>query len=380
MKMSHVRRAIALSAVILAVNSYAGQEDDSKKAVVPMEQPAPSRWSLSIGAAVSSIKTTFNSDPGLLTLGATDPSVGGGVYNGGPNPALYRLGGSVGAGGANADAINGVNGSTTFANPVAQVLPVATTSPIGATPGTAGSATFLGRTYTSLGGSDDTETSVGPYIKLAYDLWDSSDKTVHLSPFFQYTFTTAFASGPSYVGVNNVTTTYATYVDGPSAAHTGSVFAVYNAGAAAAGLSGNFIDTPSADVNPSQAITTQVGIVGNGLNIYMHTFTLGFDLTKDLCDRVHLVLSTGPTLNLFDTDLSSAAGGVAVSDNSKQTIRFGWIGQLGVIVDLDSRKRWFVETSANYHYVDPFTVSNGLSSARVQASSWGAELGVGLRF
>jgi len=377
MKMSHVRGAIALSAVILAVNAYAGDED-SKKAVVPMEQPAPSRWSLSIGAAVSSIKTTFNADPVLID--PADPAVGGGVYSGGPNPTLYRLGGSVGAGGPNADAINGVNGSTTFANPVAQVLPVATTSPIGILPGVAGSATYLGRTYTPLGGSDNTEPSVGPYIKLAYDLWDNRDKTIHLSPFFQYTFTTAFTSGPSYVGVNDVTTTYATYADGPSAVHPGAVFAVYNAAAAAPGLSGNFIDTPGADVNPTQVIATQVAVVGNGLNIYMHTFTLGFDLTKDLCDRVHLVLSTGPTLNLFDTDLSSSAGGLAVASNSKQTIRFGWIGQLGLVIDLDSRKRWFVETSGNYHYVDPFTVSDGLSTARVQASSWGAELGLGLHF
>ena len=53
--------------------AYAG-DDDSKKAVVPMEQPAVSRWSLSTGATVSSIKSTFHTDPGAVNL--NDGSVG----------------------------------------------------------------------------------------------------------------------------------------------------------------------------------------------------------------------------------------------------------------------------------------------------------------
>jgi hypothetical protein len=121
----------------------------------------------------------------------------------------------------------------------------------------------------------------------------------------------------------------------------------------------------------------------------MHTFTLGFDLSRNLGDRVHLVLSTGPTLNLFDTDFSTMSTGFSggtpfagppTPSHSSQKFRFGWVGQLGVIVDLDSNKRYFVEASGNYHWVQDFNVTDGGTSAKVNASSWGASLGLGARF
>jgi hypothetical protein len=334
MKSYDIRWTTALFIIILALNSYAG-DDDSKKAIVPTEPPAPSRWSVSAGATVSSIKTSFRTDPSAIGLLGS-----AGIYNGGPTPLVYE---------------NGTVGPVDFPGVAFY------------TGGTL-NASVTGRTFNGIttipGISSDTEDSVGPYIKLAYDLLDFDSNSSHLSLFGQYTFTTAFDSGND--PLTNVSTTYF-FSDGPL------TNLVYNAA---------LVPRPSS-FNPVQSFGPQVGRVGSGLNIDMHTFTLGMDFTQDITSRVHLVVSTGPTLNLFYTGLASTLllpTGAITARSDDSTLRFGWIGQLGVQIDLDADRRWFIETSGNYHWVTPFTVATAISSAKVQASSWGAELGLGYRF
>ena len=351
MKSFDIRWATALSTFILALHSYAGVED-TKKVIVPPEAPAPSRWSLSAGAAVSSIKATFQADPGLVNV--LDPSTA--IYNG-TAPQTYGNG-VVGAAGSGVPS----PGTTSFSG-----------SPNITTAGSVDfdSVGFFSTNVLAPGPVSDTELSLGGYIHLAYDAIDFDSNTLHLSPFGQYTFTTAFDSG---ISPFPAATTNIFYESTPALLATSSL-RYSPAVTAPNGLTYPYKTT---------SLPFTAAYILSGVNIDMHTFNLGVDLTKDLTDRLHLVVTTGPTANLFETGFVStpvgfpAGYGPVRSDNS--TWRFGWVGQVGVQIDLDSNKRWFLEGSGNYHWVTPFTVSTPLSSAKIQASSWGAELGFGLHF
>lgn len=63
-----------------------------------------------------------------------------------------------------------------------------------------------------------------------------------------------------------------------------------------------------------------------------------------------------------------------------QEIQWGVYGELALKLDMDARKRWFMEMFARYDYVPKFSVSDGATSAQIDASSWGAGIGVGYRF
>jgi len=244
--------------------------------------------------------------------------------------------------------LNGVVGASGPNNPTPNVTS-ATGGVRAGRPSRAGTISFTGAAFSSGLEASDTELSVGPYVKLAYDAFDLEGGTLHFSPFLQYTFTTAFDSANS-AGTETLSTV--TYQAAPPA---NTVM---------------FAGPPPAI--PTQTFQRPFGVRGpaSGINIYMHTFTLGFDMTKDLTDRVHLVLSTGPCLNYFNTGLTSAAPVAGISRSSNDTVCWGWIGQVGVTVDLDSKKRWYIEASGNYHYAEPFSVSDTITSAKVNASSW----------
>lgn len=65
---------------------------------------------------------------------------------------------------------------------------------------------------------------------------------------------------------------------------------------------------------------------------------------------------------------------------SGQHFEAGVFGQVTLEVDLDAAKRWFVEMYARYDYVPTFTISDGATSTSIDASSWGAGIGIGLHF
>src|ERR1700677_1167658 len=176
-------------AVLFSVMSHiacAGDEKDDKKLIIPPDAD-PSRWSVSAGVTLSSIKTTFRGDPTLVqVLSGAGP--GGGsldIYTGGPAAVVYKDG-SVGLPGTTdpTDGTTGFSGGT--------VVPVQT----GQFGFALSQAVFhsSGGALNPLGEDSDTGLSVGPYIKLAYLLreWDNKNS---ISLFAQYTFTTAFDSG-----------------------------------------------------------------------------------------------------------------------------------------------------------------------------------------
>ncbi len=69
-----------------------------------------------------------------------------------------------------------------------------------------------------------------------------------------------------------------------------------------------------------------------------------------------------------------------VNRGSAQEFKCGVFGELSLEVDLDAAKRWFVEVYARYDYVPSFTISEGGSTATIDASSWGSGIGLGFRF
>ena len=69
-----------------------------------------------------------------------------------------------------------------------------------------------------------------------------------------------------------------------------------------------------------------------------------------------------------------------VNRYSGQELEWGVFGQLALQADLDAQKRWFMEAFVRYDYVPEFTVSDGATSVSIDASSWGAGVGVGFRF
>src|ERR1700677_2858342 len=163
MKSFDIRWATALSTMILALHSYAG-EPDNKKEIIPPEA-VPSRWSVSGGPAVSSIKATFQANPGLVNL--LDPPHG--IYTGGAEQVY--LDGTVGIGGPS----NPAAGETGFTGGTRTILNADESA-----------ETFHGLSAFPAGPVSDTETSLGGYVKLAYDAFDFDSNTLHLSPFAQY--------------------------------------------------------------------------------------------------------------------------------------------------------------------------------------------------
>ncbi len=51
---------------------------------------------------------------------------------------------------------------------------------------------------------------------------------------------------------------------------------------------------------------------------------------------------------------------------------------MNLIIDL--KGNFFVEFNGGYHYVDEANISGGGASADIDASSWSAGAGIGLRF
>jgi hypothetical protein len=165
----------------------------------------------------------------------------------------------------------------------------------------------------------------------------------------------------------------------------GGIGLVYNAAAINQNV---FTNSGPFAINPRDQLETVFvssgGVTRSHVNVDSHTFVLGADFTKDVGSRVHLVLSAGAIINFFDCDFTtqSVVGSSSFPSYSKsgQEIRFGGIVQVGVNIDLDSKKRYFAEISTNYHLVDKLNVSAPTGSVSINASSWGVSFGIGHRF
>ena len=69
-----------------------------------------------------------------------------------------------------------------------------------------------------------------------------------------------------------------------------------------------------------------------------------------------------------------------VNTKSTQKFQVGAFAEVALQLDLDPHKRWYAELYGRYDYVPKFSVSDGSSSASIDAASFGAGAGIGVRF
>ncbi len=59
---------------------------------------------------------------------------------------------------------------------------------------------------------------------------------------------------------------------------------------------------------------------------------------------------------------------------------FGLSADAHMILDLNAEKTWFLDVWGKYHWIDEFSVSNGIGTANIDMSSWETGLALGFRF
>ena len=88
----------------------------------------------------------------------------------------------------------------------------------------------------------------------------------------------------------------------------------------------------------------------------------------------------GKGANVNSPRLPGTDVGHRVWRDSGTELRWGAAVQGSLLWDLDDQDAWFVEFWGRYDYVSPFTISNGVTSSRIDASSWSMGAGLGYRF
>ena len=119
------------------------------------------------------------------------------------------------------------------------------------------------------------------------------------------------------------------------------------------------------------------------LDVNLHEFVLGFELTKDLADRVHLFASVGPAFDVVDWHLNTETrvGNQTLKSNaSDQAFKVGVATQGGISFDLDKEKLWAVEIHGGYNYTDKVGVGSDNASAKIDVASWVAGGGLTWHF
>lgn len=122
------------------------------------------------------------------------------------------------------------------------------------------------------------------------------------------------------------------------------------------------------------------------LDVNLHELVLAPELTWHLNERLHLLVSAGPTVNFINADLEARgewkSGGRTLATvsghDSASSVEVGVMGQLALQYDLTSQ--WFVEANASYRYVPEVDLDAGLARASVDASTWSGGVAVGFRF
>jgi hypothetical protein len=298
-----------------------------------------------------------------------------------------------------------------------------------------GSITFHATRYvyftelstTTMDADDDCATAA-PYIA-ARRLVASLEDNIHLSLLVQYAFSehemdsgwreTArqdiYEQRVDYTFEYAIDPLSATLPDTPfSASPANNVYVVYDADAyrtyyAETDLAPN---DPNLDVtfwellqlgnpdlelpdDPSRKSRTDEDVVAtliaeelSEFEIRLHELFLALEISTDVHDRVTFSLACGPTLNLLDWDFThtthwSLAGSGArqetiVAENSDQDLVIGAGGQLAVKLTLGEERRYFMEASGGYFWVDELKVGAGLGQAEIDLSSYSAGAGIGI--
>jgi hypothetical protein len=373
---------------------------------------APSRWSVGAGVVFREIEGSFSlKSPGRLNPSFPRRGASGrgdvGFYTGGDGAVQY----DDGAVGPQFDPADGT--ALTTVNSAGQISNSRTSS---GTPFEIVDATFhssltqyayssssTARTFRS----DDQETGVGPYLELRYAFLQSD--RVDVSALLGYSWVNVeLASGTGLLGTHSI-----------FESRTQRTFSyIYDHNADFSGITAPGTAFPATDLTPATIYdaSTFNGFYGGNeqnprrgesggrtsrrtvaeyfatgsarLDVDLHEIVLAPEISLHLGQRVHVLLSAGPTVNFFNTDLDATAAWYAKGSNrpvktyrvheSDSTVKLGVAAQVAVQVDIT--RSLFLQGSASYRHVDSFETGSGFARAKVDASSWQAAVGLGIRF
>jgi len=166
----------------------------------------------------------------------------------------------------------------------------------------------------------------------------------------------------------------------------------YNGDDAAGTVNNLDLDSAYPQRNVLSEDTVTVGTLNGAMNaevdIWWYELTLGLDWSKTLFGRLDLFALVGPTMQVLDWEMSHTTSWTIAGDNSPVTTTranedgtrwlAGAIGEIGVNLFLDANRRWFIEASGEYLYLEDVTLRAGGASVNIDPESWGGKLGLGM--
>ena len=228
----------------------------------------------------------------------------------------------------------------------------------------------------------DEQTKASPVITLRYQLLQKPGFSIGLLG--QYSWTgSSHNSGWGKVGERTTSLYTYTYRGAQLKGDFDSQFsgiAVFDA-AKAEPIFFNSALVAAPSLAPTKSVARSVTPVRSraSLDVNLHELVLGFELTKDVGDRVHLFASVGPALDLVDWRLTTETrvGGTSFKKTaSNEAFKVGVAAQGGISFDVDRDKLWAVEIHGGYNYTDKVGVSADNASAKIDVSSWVAGIGI----
>ena len=148
---------------------------------------------------------------------------------------------------------------------------------------------------------------------------------------------------------------------------------------------------PQRNVVSQDTVTTGTlnGMMDAEVDIYWYELTLGLDWSKTLFNRLDLFALVGPTAHVLDWEMEHNTTWTIAGDKSPVTTTHandsgtktlvGGVAELGINLYLDSDRRYFIEASGEYLYLEDVTLHAGAASVEIDPESWGGKLGIGMR-
>ena len=153
----------------------------------------------------------------------------------------------------------------------------------------------------------------------------------------------------------------------------------------------HYADPPQRNVTSQDTVVTGTlnGLMDAEVDIYWYELTLGLDWTQTLFNRLDLFALVGPTVHVLDWEMehnttwtvagaNSPATTTRASEDGTKTL-VGGVAEIGINLYLDSDRRYFIEASGEYLYLEDVTLNAGAASVEIDPESWGGKLGIGMR-
>jgi len=250
----------------------------------------------------------------------------------------------------------------------------------------------------SANSSSIDETYAEPYIKAAYMLADKQKGQIKISLLggaFHSSFNKSISINQSIIQNRTIYEfLYQAQTDSGGVAPG----VIYNADDASEFTDEGVINKIDLDSSyPQRNITSQDTVVAGTLNgvmdaevdIYWYELTLGLDWTQTLFNRLDLFALVGPTMHVLDWEMEHSTTWTVAGENSPATTTrasddgtktlVGGVAELGINLYLDSDRRYFIEASGEYLYLEDVTLNAGAASVNIDPESWGGKLGIGIR-